>query len=733
MKRIGKCGWLFVLLIACTSMAGAAEPTAVDNDADGSQIVVVTASRLPEPVEHVPVAAQEVQPFTGGYDAASVATYPATGTVGAKGSSGDLSYEMLGTNLPVSVPVTTRFGTQFNVVTEEQISRYGAVDFYDALRNVPGVMFQKKNILGGQTGSSLYIRGRGASHPSPDLDLRFDDVPRMGSLYGQALADGIPVYALRGMEIYKYPQPSRFGSGYGMINFIPKYMTEEGSEVKIGTEAGSYGTWAEHVGVGMKKDRFDVYAAQSYLRTDGHVDNSSAHQNSFYLNTGLQIADNWSVRLMTNYVEAQTYAPDNPLTGARASTRRFDTETTLATLSLINEYENASGYLKVYYNDTNFFLVGENDNTRTSKQSVDLYGLRARETFRLWEGSELVTGFDLDKTDLTNRQHRFDGSQPPTVWDFPNVTVFSPYLAVSQMFGCEDGFHAIPSAGVRYYHNSEFENKTSPQAGLVLGYKKTKLNFNYAKGVNYPSPVVLQNFLGNQSLPAGFDTKKIKPEVVDHFELALTHEWERIASVGATVFHDKGKDRLRAYMYGGAPNETFFNSSVSRYTLKGLELSGNLTPTDNLEFFAGATWLRAKATGDNGVTQRTMPYTPSFAFQAGFRWRFCENFQLSGDYQYQRNVYQGTSARTSGTGNNAASNFGRLTDLDKLPNVNVVNLRLDYFFNCERLHLKEAKIFVGVDNVLGKKYAYALEKNATTNAYYYMPGRTVKAGFELTF
>ena len=39
-----------------------------------------------------------------------------------------------------TVPVQTRFGTQYNVVTEEQIRLQNSLDFYDALRNVPGVM-----------------------------------------------------------------------------------------------------------------------------------------------------------------------------------------------------------------------------------------------------------------------------------------------------------------------------------------------------------------------------------------------------------------------------------------------------------------------------------------------------------------------------------------------------------------------------------------------------------------
>lgn len=629
------------------------------------------------------------------------------------------------------LPVTTSFGTQFNVVTEEQIRLQGALDFYDALRNVPGVMFQKKNILGGQTSSSLYIRGRGASHPSPDLSILFDDVPRSGVLYGQALADGIPVYALGGMELYKYPQPSRFGSGYGMINFIPKYMTEPGTELKIGMEGGSYGTFAENIGMGMKEGKGDVYAAQSHVRTDGHVAHSSADQTSYYLNTGYQLTDAWSLRLMANHVDASTEAPNSPLTGAPMYPERFDTETTLVTLSLANSYKKASGYIKGYYNNTNFYLIGENSGTATSKQSNDLYGLRARETFWLWKGSEIVAGFDLDRMNLENRQS-FHTTGKETVWDFPDITVVSPYVAISQQFGSDDGVHIIPSAGLRHYANNTFADKTTPQAGLVVGYGNTNLHANYARGVNYPSPVVLQNFLGNKGLPSGFDTEKIKPEVVDHYEIGLSHVEEGLGSINATVFYDDGKDRLRAYMWGAAPDETFFNSSTARYKIRGLELSGTLTPMQSLDLFAGATWMRVKARGDDGVERDRMPYTPSFAFQAGFKWRFLEHFQLSGDYQYLRDIYAATSARTSNP-SNPSSSFAELTDTDRLPNVNVVNLRLDYEFDYEPWQIRDGRIFLAIDNVFDADYAYALEKSGTQKACYFMPGRTVMAGFELTF
>jgi iron complex outermembrane receptor protein len=161
-----------------------------------------------------------------------------------------------------------------------------------------------------------------------------------------------------------------------------------------------------------------------------------------------------------------------------------------------------------------------------------------------------------------------------------------------------------------------------------------------------------------------------------------------------------------------------------------VELSGKLTPVEGLELFAGAAWLKAQATGEDGVTRNRMPYTPDFAFQAGFKWDFWENFRLSGDYQHLQGVYQGTNWRTP-----AGETVSALRDIDRLPDMDVVNLRLDYIFKYDPWHLEEGKVFVAVNNVLNAKYAYALENNPATGAkdYYYMPGTSFMAGFELKF
>ncbi|MDR2884201.1 MAG: TonB-dependent receptor [Deferribacteraceae bacterium] len=618
---------------------------------------------------------------------------------------------------PPAVPTVTKYGTSFNAVTEEQIERQGALDFYDALKTVPGVTFQKKNIIGGQSGASLFIRGRGASHPSPDLNIYFDDVPRSGVLYGQALADGIPVYALGGMEIYKYPQPSRFGSGYGMLNFIPKYMVNDGHEIKFGLSGGSYGTIAENLGLGYKQGKFDIYLAQSYITTDGHVDNSAADQQSYYGNIGYAINNHWSVRLLANYVSAETEAPDLPSTGARPSTGyRFDTETTLTSLTVANSYADATGYIKAYYNDTEFDIFGDKDGVEDSKQSNNLYGLRARETFSVWAGNEFIAGVDYDMINLKNEADNH-ATGVYREWNFPNQTIIAPYLAISQLFGSESGFHLTPSLGMRQYFHDLFDDKTSTQAGVVLGYKRTNLSLNYAQGVNYPSPVILQGALLNQSLPSTIDAESIEPEEVDHYEIALTHDMD-YATFNAAYFFDDGKNRTRAYLGGAMP--TSFNTSAT-YEVNGVELSANIYPIDSAELYAGLTWLNAEATGDDGITRDNMPYIPEFAFAAGFKWNFIDSLTLSGDYEYQHNVYAGTSTRPN-------VNFAELTDRDKLPELSVLNLRLEYAFSYKIL--QAGKVYLAVDNVLDREYAYAKDDNG---ANYYMPGRTFTAGMSVTF
>jgi len=333
----------------------------------------------------------------------------------------------------------------------------------------------------------------------------------------------------------------------------------------------------------------------------------------------------------------------------------------------------------------------------------------------------------MDWTALENTQRTYsgeaaagiNGGKAERLWDFPNTMILSPYVAVSQKIGTPEGFHVTPSAGFRYYRHNEFEDVSSPQAGLSAGYGNTDLHFNYARGVNYPSPVVLMNLVleGSSVSDPGQYWKDLKPEVVDHYEVGLTHTWPETASLGATAFYDRGKDRFQAYMYGAIPTQ--FNDLIGRYEIRGLELTGTVTPLKNLELTAGATWMEVEARGSDGIERDKMPYTPSFQFQAGLNWKFLERFRLFMDVQHLRNVYSATSMRT------ATFNFSELTEANKLDNMTVANTRLSYRFDCETLRLKDSEAFLAVNNIFNTEYEYAKG--------YTMPGITVFAGVSLKF
>jgi outer membrane cobalamin receptor len=644
--------------------------------------------------------------------------------------------------IPPVAPVGTPYATQYNIVTEEQIKQQNSYDFQSSLRDVPGVFFQSKNLIGSQTSHSLYIRGRGASHPGSDLAIEFDGVPRFGALFGQVLGDSIAVPTIGGMEIYKSPQPSQFGSGYALVNVLPRYMKNEGEEATLDASGGSYSAFVQSLSAGIKNGPFDIYAAQSFADTDGHRDHSGANQQSYYANMGYQISKQWNLRLLANYVSSRTEAPmpDTVPTATNGvswpGAERYDTETFLTTLTLSHQYENFNGYLKPYWNHTDFDLLQELTSGQRygggtgglhSQQEIKLYGIRGKEKLNLWPGGEILVGADLDMTDVKNTQRTYsglgvagiNGGLATRVWDFPSTQLFSPYAAVSHTIGTEDGFHVIPSTGARYYNHDEFEDKTAVQGGLVIGYGNTDLHINYSRGVNYPSPVALMNFVLQTSPVSNASQywRKLKPEVVDHYEAGITHTWPNRGSVGATVFRDQGKDRFRAYMYGPIPAQ--FNDSVGHYEIRGLELTGTVTPLKNLEFFAGATWLKAEATGSDRVERDHMPYTPGFQFQAGVNWAFLEYYRLFMDMQHVRDLYQGTSFRTSGF------NFNNLSHADKLDDFTLVNARISRRLNFLPTRLADSEVFFAVNNIFDQKYEYAKG--------YPMPGTTYFAGLSMKF
>ena len=609
------------------------------------------------------------------------------------------------------LPVTDATGMQHNTVSTQQIKNQGALDVGSALKNVPGVIHQHGTIIGNQQGANVYIRGRGASHPSADLNIMFDGVPRMGALYGQSFFEGVALGSIGSINIYKNPQPGVFGSGYAAIDMTPRVMSNDGFEAEVNLAGGSHGTYQEGVSMGYKYGAFDAYLAQDWTSTDGHREHSRAQQGNLYMNLGWAFNDNWNLRFLVNRTEGQTQDPLGVANGLR-----YDILTTFTTLTLNNKYDNADGFVKVYWNDTDYDIVNENGPGTYSRQDVKLYGVRAKESFTLWDGGQIVAGFDLDKTDLKNKQ---DNSGVVTHWDFPNTTLFSPYMTMSQTFGDAD-FSITPSVGFRAYEHSEFADKFGAQAGVVVKSGDLSVHANYARGVNYPSPVVQQGVLGNTN----YKWSDMKPEVVDHYEIGVEYQINHAGKVSATAYYDEGKDRFTVYMAGAGIS---LNDPIGKYKVRGIELATQWTFANGSDAFASVSYIDAESTvregmmGQKYVTYNHLPYTPEWQIQLGGTWKIDDKWKLYGDVMYLSGLYSGQSMRVDGV----QAGWKPSQAPVKQDDICLANIRLSRAISYPAANIVGGEVYLAVNNLFDADYQWA--------DGYPMPGVTAMVGLNLRF
>ena len=609
-----------------------------------------------------------------------------------------------------ALPATSSLGTQSNRVSREQIESQAATDINHALTLVPGVMTRSQTMMGGQTSHGIYVRGRGASHPGSDVAIYFDGVPRAGAIYGQTLFDGISLGSVEAIEIFKSPQPANFGSGYAAVSIEPRKIKRSGQEAEISVAGGSHETVNEEVFAGYKNDLFDVSAVQNWASTAGHVNHSRAQQQNYYLNTGWQLTPNEEVRFLANRTLGQTLQPDKKT--AVRPVDRYDTDTTFFTLTMNSRREHSEGFLKAYYNDTQYDILGEKNGRADSRQSMKLYGVRGKYSLTFAEATRLTVGMDLDRTETTNRQ-RMKGSGATTYWDFPTMTLFSPYASVSHDWQVGDVV-VTPSVGLRSYTHNEFKDTVAPQAGLVVSSGLWRWNANYARGVNYPTPAALQGLVERGPGVTSAAWSSLKPEVVDHYETGIGLMADEENAVNLTAFYDKGRDRFRVNMSQHVP--PVWNDPVGHYKVFGLEASVQKSFGSDVKTFAAVTYMNVRATDNTGKLSKHLAYSPKWLIQGGATWRMTHAWKLYADAMYVSDLWSGTNKRPSGFG------YGTPT---KLKDFLLVNMKLSRTFEPPQGLPKNAELFVAVNNLLDREYAW--------DAGYPMPGITAFAGVKFGF
>ncbi|RZJ44216.1 MAG: TonB-dependent receptor [Brevundimonas sp.] len=183
------------------------------------------------------------------------------------------------------------------VVSAESYANRFAQTFADTLRNVPGVLAQKRY---GEE-ARLSIRGSGLAQGFHQRGVLFaqDGVP-FADADGFSDFQGVDPLSARYIEIYKGANTLRFGGAQlgGAINQITPTGRTAIDDTVLQLEGGSFESLRGSVQLAREYGDWDVFAAVSAMESDGYRDHSAQSQARLTLNLGRSFGDDREVRLI---------------------------------------------------------------------------------------------------------------------------------------------------------------------------------------------------------------------------------------------------------------------------------------------------------------------------------------------------------------------------------------------------------------------------------------------------
>ena len=220
-----------------------------------------------------------------------------------------------GTRNPDDPPVVAEARTRLSrtpgavsVVAAETFEDRIAPGFYATLRNVPGVLAQKRY---GEE-ARLSIRGSGIAQGFHQRGVLFaqDGVP-FADADGFSDFQAIDVLSARYIEVYKGANTLRFGGAQlgGAVNIVSITGNTATFDNQLRVEGGSFDSYRAQVAMARQWGDWDLYAAVSGMESDGYRDHAEQSQGRLTLNLGRSFGEDREVRLVFQAGDIQQDLP----------------------------------------------------------------------------------------------------------------------------------------------------------------------------------------------------------------------------------------------------------------------------------------------------------------------------------------------------------------------------------------------------------------------------------------
>lgn len=598
-------------------------------------------------------------------------------------------------------------GSVVDIVGEAQWRNLGASDLAAALRRVPGVTVSRYNpvgAFGGSDGGGVFIRGHGSARPGGEISTLIDGVARFNGVWTHPLLDMLSIDNASRIEIYKSPQPVRFGNmAFGAVNLIPKGMNKSGVTGQFLASAGLHETYTALGEGGIAEGPFEAYFVASHRESDGHRDNADGRVENLYAQVAFRPNENLRISVLHAFQEGQASdprpegAPPIPLVETYGTHSHF-------TLGRVDyRVMGFEGILRAWYEE------GKTDwrqwdagppppfgEAFTNRSEFDNYGLWLEERYRWENGLMLEGGWEWQN---------YGGSVQDVYDNVPGANVFNPeerleshglYLRGEWELELAGG-SLTPSLGARWHFSREFEDEFGLQAGLVWESEGTRVFANFARAYNYAG--VFAAVLNSRwaRFPIAAEAwRQLDAETILHYEVGFSQQLVEWLKVTATIYYDEVEDAVRLT----APPAPVIDN-LGSYEVLGSEVTLQANPAEGWEFFAGLAWQDA---GPGAI-----PNAPRWSASAGVHWRFLEGWMASADLEYTGDQY------TQGT---------RFSDpLEEVDSHFLVHARIAKEFALSAGWT--AEVFLAVENLFDEDYEY--------RPGYPMPGISPTLGFEVGF
>lgn len=566
-----------------------------------------------------------------------------------------------------------------SVVSRNNLEATGQTQVLAAISGqVPSLFVSQRGIFGFgvSNGGSGHIKMRGVGGDrAGGVLMMVDGQPQFAGIYSHHIADFYSKETVERVEVLRGPGSVLYGSNAmaGVINVITRDARHHGVHTTLTSQYGSYNTWLSSITNTTRFGRFSSLVSLSYDRTDGNVKDFDFKQASGYAKIRYDISDNWSVKADYTLMNFRGNDPVYPRLNNPESTDIYHQNVTRgeASIAATNRYAATSGYIQAYYSYGNHYV----DDPRHFHSLDDRFGILAYQNLTPWNGAAMTVGFDFNT--YTGRIPVSGGSShtPGSISTMSrkSVTEYSPYLTLAQELFNRS---LILNGGLRMANSDKFDTQWVPQAGFVVT-PVSGLTVKGSLSMGYRNPSFREMYLYRMANP------DLTPERMMNYEVSIGKSFSRYFGIDVTAYYCKGDNMIQVV--------EMKNVNTGRFINKGIEISTNSRPLDNLTLTASYSYLHTSL--DNLVG------APKNQYFLGVNWRVIKQLNISADIKGVGGLFVHESV--------------------KHQNYALLNCKIDYEL------CRYAAIFARLENITDARYEI--------NRGYKMPGFTAMGGIKLNF